>query len=63
MLLLPLQHLTLPRLTIPCILYLSIETGMRRAAAIKLDLDDIDLENRSLNVQEKGGGLPCNIQE
>jgi integrase len=37
------------------ILYTLIETGMRRAAAVKLDLDDVDFDNRSLRVQEKGG--------
>ncbi len=37
------------------ILYTLIETGMRRAAAVKLDLEDVDFDNRLLTVPEKGG--------
>jgi site-specific recombinase XerD len=37
------------------IVYSLIETGMRRTAVVKLNLDDVDFDNRSLKVLEKGG--------
>ena len=36
-------------------IYALIETGMRRAAAVNLNLDGIDWEKRLLSVIEKGG--------
>ncbi|HEX8139482.1 MAG TPA: site-specific integrase [Pyrinomonadaceae bacterium] len=36
------------------IIYTLIETGMRRAAAIKVDVDDIDFKKKTVTVEEKG---------
>lgn len=38
------------------IVYTLIETGMRRSAISKLNLDDVNLQKRTLTVKEKGGG-------
>jgi integrase len=37
------------------IVYTLIETGMRRAAITKLNVDDLDIHHRTLRVDEKGG--------
>jgi integrase len=37
------------------IVYLLIETGMRRAAVTRLNIDDIDNDRRAVAVREKGG--------
>jgi integrase len=37
------------------VVYLLIETGMRRAAVTNLDLADVDWKGRTVNVLEKGG--------
>jgi integrase len=37
------------------VIYLLLETGMRRAAVVSLDLADIDHDRRALQVREKGG--------
>ena len=37
------------------ILYTLIETGMRRAAAVRLDLEGVDFDRAELSVVEKGG--------
>jgi integrase len=37
------------------IIYTLIETGMRRAAITKLNIDDLDAQRRTLRVEEKGG--------
>jgi len=39
------------------IIYTLIETGMRRTAITRLNLNDIDFEKRILSVKEKGGGV------
>jgi len=39
------------------IVYLLIETGMRRAAATNLDLANVDWKGRTVNVLEKGGSM------
>lgn len=36
-------------------IYTLIETGMRRAAIVNLDLADVDFKRRAINVTEKGG--------
>ena len=36
------------------IVYILIETGMRRAAVSNLNLDDVDFKKRSVSVDEKG---------
>ncbi len=41
------------------IIYTLIETGMRRTAVVKLDIDDVDFDNRSVKVLEKGGVTHC----
>jgi integrase len=37
------------------IMYTLLETGMRRAAIIKLNVDDLEVRRRTLRVEEKGG--------
>ncbi len=37
------------------VMYTLIETGMRRTAVVKLDIDDINFKTKSLKVLEKGG--------
>lgn len=37
------------------VIYALIETGMRRAAVTRLDVDDIDARRKSVTVREKGG--------
>lgn len=37
------------------IVYALVETGMRRAAICKLNLADIDVERRTVSIEEKGG--------
>jgi len=37
------------------VVYLLIETGMRRAAAVAADLDDVDWRRAGVTVREKGG--------
>jgi integrase len=37
------------------IIYALVETGMRRAAATKLDVDDVDFKKKTITVEEKGG--------
>jgi integrase len=37
------------------IIYALVETGMRRAAATKLDVEDIDFKKKTVTVEEKGG--------
>lgn len=37
------------------IIYSLVETGMRRAAATNLDVDDIDFNKKTVTVEEKGG--------
>ncbi len=37
------------------IIYTLVETGMRRAAATHLDVDDIDFKKKTVTVEEKGG--------
>jgi integrase len=37
------------------IIYTLLETGMRRAAVVALNLDDVDWKKKSLSVREKGG--------
>jgi integrase len=39
------------------IVYTLIEPGMRRAAATKLDLKDVDFKRRTLKIEEKGGAV------
>ena len=39
------------------IVYTLVETGMRRAAIVNLNLADIDAKNRILSVMEKGGSV------
>jgi len=41
------------------IIYTLIETGMRRTAVVRLDIDDVDFDNRSVKVLEKGGVTHC----
>lgn len=38
------------------ILYIVIETGMRRSAAARLNFDDVDFRNRPVKVFKKGEG-------
>ena len=37
------------------IVYVLIETGMRRAAVTKIDIDDVNFNRRIISVEEKGG--------
>lgn len=37
------------------VIYCLLETGMRRAAVINLNLDDLDVEKKVLSAREKGG--------
>ncbi|HKC66321.1 MAG TPA: site-specific integrase, partial [Pyrinomonadaceae bacterium] len=37
------------------IIYTLIETGMRRAAAASIDLDNVDFRKKTITVEEKGG--------
>jgi integrase len=37
------------------IIYTLVETGMRRAAATKLDVGDVDFKKKTVTVEEKGG--------
>ena len=37
------------------IVYTLIETGMRRAAITRINLDDVDFDNQTIAVEEKGG--------
>jgi len=37
------------------IVYTLIETGMRRAAITRINLDDVDFEEQAIAVEEKGG--------
>ena len=37
------------------IVYVLIETGMRRAAVTKIDIDDVNFKRRVILVEEKGG--------
>lgn len=37
------------------VMYALIETGMRRAAVTKLNLDNVDVKRKALSVEEKGG--------
>ncbi|MCP5045873.1 MAG: site-specific integrase, partial [bacterium] len=37
------------------IIYILIETGMRRGAVAKVNLDDVDFKTKSVTVEEKGG--------
>lgn len=37
------------------IVYTLVETGMRRAAATRLDVDDVDFKKKTVTVEEKGG--------
>lgn len=39
------------------IIYALIETGMRRGAVCRLDVDDLDARRRSVTVREKGAAL------
>ncbi len=39
------------------IVYLLIETGMRRAAVVRLDAGDINVVRRTVSVTEKGGSM------
>ncbi len=41
------------------IVYALVETGMRRAAAVNLDLSDVDFERSAVTVPEKGGFRHC----
>ncbi len=41
------------------IIYTLIETGMRRTAVVRLDIDDVNFDNRSVKVLEKGGVTHC----
>jgi len=37
------------------VIYCLLETGMRRAAVVNLDLDDVDFKKKAVSVREKGG--------
>jgi len=37
------------------IIYTLVETGMRRAAVTRLDVDDVDFKKKTVTVEEKGG--------
>lgn len=37
------------------VIYCLLETGMRRAAIVNLDLDDVDFKKKAVSVREKGG--------
>ena len=37
------------------VIYSLLETGMRRAAVVNLDLDDVDFKKKAVSVREKGG--------
>jgi len=37
------------------VVYLLLETGMRRAAVVNLDLEDVDFKKKAVSVREKGG--------
>jgi len=37
------------------VIYCLLETGMRRAAVVNLDLEDVDFKKKALSVREKGG--------
>jgi len=39
------------------VVYLLLETGMRRAAVVNLDLEDVDFKKKAVSVREKGGLL------
>jgi len=39
------------------VIYVLIETGMRRGAVCRLDLEDVDARRKSVAVREKGGSL------
>lgn len=37
------------------VVYLLLETGMRRAAVVNIDLEDVDFKKKAISVREKGG--------